>query len=911
MLKYSVVRSVLFLALLSCSVVVHAQDSLSAKQNILDLKMDGSEQGKNLTTLLSEIESKHNVRFFFLPEWTDPIAIAESYSGKTLSETLDLLFAGTHLAYISLYPEVIVIVRDPTQAIAHRQAMQRAVRERRSIEQRIIGDERDIVKGKRVTVTGTVTDSKTKEPMPGANIRVSDSQAGSTTNEQGKYSITLDPGDHVISFSFVDYEEGIVNVAAFKDAVIDVEMKEIPRYLDEVIVTDRAAKEVSTSRIGQVQISIKEIRRAPAMLGEADLIRNVQMLPGVTTVGEAASGFNVRGGSVDQNLVMYDGMPLFNSSHVFGFLSTFNPEAVRDVSFYRGGIPAEFGGRASSVLDIRVKDGDFEKWTRNAGIGLITGNLMVNGPLVKGKTSIAASIRSTYSDWLIHSIKSDYGNLKESSVFFYDGTLKLTHLFSPRTRLSVTGYSSKDSFRLIGDSTYQWRNILGSARLDHQFASGLNGEFIVGESVYGYDLLYGESENATKLGFSISSTVAKAGFNYQYGDHKLNFGWQATYSRFNPGRQEPNSSSSTTREIALDKQNAIETAVYLADNWSLSEKVSVEAGFRVPLFTALGPAKINAYGSEFRDIHNVTDTMRYGALKAIKTFVGFEPRLAFRWMTGPGASIKAGYSRVYQYLHLVTNTTAVSPVDIWQPSGQYFKPQLADQYSLGYFMDFKETTYSASVEGFYKTINNIIDFKDGAKLILNRHIETELLQGKGWSYGAEFSLAKNTGNTTGSINYTYARSFRQFAGPTSEESISEGKVYRSNYDQPHILNASWKIGITKRHFFTGNFTYHTGRPVTIPLAAFNIDNIPVAWFSDRNQYRVPDYHRLDLALVIEGSHKRKKLGDGTWVFSLYNVYARKNVYTVFFRTGADGVPKPYQLAIIGTILPSISYNFKF
>ncbi len=876
--------------------------------------MDGSEQGKKLAEFLSEIESKHTVRFYFLPQWIDAIAINDSHSGKTLGETLDQLFAGTNLAYISLYPEVIVIVRDASQAIAHREAMQRALRERRKVEQRVIGDARDIVKGQRVTITGTVIDSKTREPMPGANIRISDTQTGSTTNEQGKYSLTLDPGDHVISFSFVNYEERLINMAAFKDAVVDVEISEIPRYLEEVIVTDRAAKEVSTSRIGQLQLTIKEIRRSPAMLGEADLIRNVQMLPGVTTVGEAASGFNVRGGSVDQNLVMYDGMPMFNSSHVFGFLSTFNPEAIRDVSFYRGGIPAEYGGRASSVLDIRVKDGDYEKWNGNAGIGLITGNVMANGPLIKGKTSMALSLRSTYSDWLIHSVKSTYGNLKKSSVFFYDGTFKVTHLFSTKTKLSLTGYSSHDSFRLIGDSTYQWKNILGTVRLDHQFASGLNGEFVVGESFYGYDLIYGAGENATKLSFSIASTVAKAGFNYQYGDHKLNFGWQGTYYRFNPGSQKPNSSSSTSRDIALDKQHAVETALYAADNWSLTDNASIEAGLRLPLFTALGPANINTYSSERRDISTLNDTLRYDALESFKTYVGIEPRIALRWMTGPGASIKAGYSRVYQYLHLVTNTTAVSPVDIWQPSGPYFKPQLADQFSLGYFKDFhdvKENTYSTSAEAFYKFINNIVDFKDGAKLVMNSHIETELLQGKGWSYGAEFAIAKNTGNVTGSVNYTYARSFRHFVGSTPDQSISEGQVYRSSYDQPHIVNASWKIGITKRHFFTGNFTFHTGRPVTIPLAAFNIDNMAVAYFSERNQYRVPDYHRLDLALVIEGTHKRKKLGDGTWVFSLYNVYARKNVYTVFFRMGSDGVPRPYQLAIIGTILPSISYNLRF
>lgn len=873
--------------------------------------MDGSEQGKKLSELLVEIESKNDVRFYFIPQWVESISIEESYAGQTLAETLDRLFLGTNLAYISVYPQVVVIVRDPAQAILHRQAIERAARERKKVEQRVFGNAANLAKGSKVTIRGTIIDSKTKEPMPGATIRVNDSPAGSMSSVDGKYTLILDPGTHVVSFTFVDYEEKIIDVVAFEDAVIDVDMNDIPTYLDEVVVTDRASREFSTTRIGQTQITIKEIKRAPALLGEVDLIRNVQTLPGVTTVGEAASGFNVRGGSVDQNLVLYDGMPMFNSSHVFGFLSTFNTEAIRDVSFYRGGIPAEYGGRASSVLDIRSKDGDYEKWNGNAGIGMITGNFMINGPLKKGKTSMSASIRSTYSDWLIHSIKSDYGNLSESSVFFYDGTLKVTHLISPRTKLSVTGYSSQDSFRLMGDSTYRWKNILGSVRLDHQFASGLTGEFVVGESVYGYDLIYGDSTSATKLGFSIASTIAKAGFNYQLGKHKVNFGGQLTYTRFNPGSQEPDSPESTSGKVSLDKQNVAELAIYAADTWSLTEKTFLEAGLRLPLFTALGPASVNAYSSSQHDLSNVTDTLHYKAGQPIKTYLGIEPRLAFRYMIAPGQSVKAGYSRVYQFLHLVTNTTAVSPVDIWQPSGRYFKPQIADQFSLGYFVDIKESKYGMSVEGFYKFIDNLVDFRDGAKLIMNRHIETDLLQGKGWSYGVETSVAKNVGNFTGTVNYTYARSFRRIAGPTINESISEGNRYPSNYDQPHIVNVNWKVGITKRYFFTGNFTYHTGRPVTIPLARVTVDNIPIAYFSNRNQYRVPDYHRLDLALVIEGSHKRKKLGDGTWVFSLYNVYARRNVYTVFFKTGYDNVPRPYRLSIVGTVLPSISYNFKF
>jgi hypothetical protein len=620
----------------------------------------------------------------------------------------------------------------------------------------------------------------------------------------------------------------------------------------------------------------------------------------------------VRGGGVDQNLVLYEGMPLFNSSHVFGFISTFNAEAIRDVSFYRGGIPAEFGGRASSVLDVRGKEGSYEKWNTNLGIGIITTNAMVSGPIKKDKTSIIAAVRSTYSDWLIHTVKSDYANLKQSKVFFFDGSAKLTHLFSQKTKLSVTGYTSHDAFRLLGDSTYRWRNTLVSARLDHQFSSDFTGDLTLGQSIYSYDLDYGDSTNATNLAFKIKSTVGKAGFNYQTDQHKINFGLQGTYYQLSPGTQKPTSAESTSSPFSMDKQQAVEVALYGADAWSINERILVEGGVRLPMFAQLGRATINEYQPGIpRDITTITGTTEYGRSKPIKTYYGVEPRLTFRGMITPTSSIKAAYSRVYQYLHLVSNSTAVSPVDIWQPSGKYFKPQASDQWSVGYFNDLKENKYSVSGELFYKKINNVVDFKDGAQLILNKHIETELLQGKGWSYGLETSFAKNTGIFTGSLNYTYSRSLRRFAGPTDEASINFGKVYPSNYDQPHVVNITWKVNVTKRHLITGNWTYHTGRPVTVPLAGLVFDNTIVSYYTLRNQYRVPAYHRLDLALVVEGNHRRKKFGDGTWVFALYNAYARKNVYTIFFRNTNTGITQPYQLSIIGTILPSISYNVKF
>jgi hypothetical protein len=880
-------------------------------QDILDAPLNGSEQGKSLTTVLTEIEKQTNARFYFLPEWVDKYVFNESHRNQTLGEALDGFFIGSDLYYVVMYSHIVVIVKDPTQALLRKEAIQTAIKQNKKIVKYSFGDPGKSTKSK-VIISGTVVDAKTNEPLPRANIQITNTPTGTTSDDAGHFTIMIASGVHVLSISYIDFETNVIDLIAYDDGELTIEMEKAAFLLEEVVINADAEQELKSSRIGEVQLTMKELKRSPTFLGETDLIKQIQNLPGVTTVGEAASGFNVRGGSVDQNLILFDGLPSFNSSHVFGFFSAFNSEAIQDVSFYRGGIPAEYGGRISSVLDIRSRDGNLEKWGGSAGIGLITSNLMINGPLKKDKTSIAASFRTTYSDWLVNSIRTDYADLRNSSIRFYDGTAKLTHSYNKNTRLSVSSYISKDAFRLTGDTTYQWHSLQFSARLDHQFSSTLSSEFTAGSSTYGYNVVNDNSRTASDLSYQITTTMLKAGFHYQQGAHKIDFGWQLTHYMFRPGTLKPTSPESNTKDFSLDKQYSIENAFYVNDEWSINKNLFLEGGLRMPLFMSYGPATINVYEEGLpREITNVTDTLHFGKGEITKSYLGLEPRLSLRWNVGPLASLKFGYNHLYQFLHLVTNSAAVTPVDIWQPSGYYFKPQQGDQVSIGFFKDFRERKYGASIETFYKKVNNVLDFKDGAQLILNPHLETDLLQGKAHSYGVETYLSKNIGRLTGSINYTYARAFRQMAGPTETESINLGKTYPANYDQPHVLNVGWKYNLSKRIFFTGNFTYHTGRPVTIPVSVFSFENTVVAYFSSRNQYRIPDYHRLDLALVFEGNHRRAQRVKGIWVLSVYNVYARKNPYSVFFKSTGNGVPQAYQLSIIGTVFPSISYNIKF
>ncbi len=875
-------------------------------QTVLEYELDGSELGKSLPTFLKEVEQKVGVRFYFRTEWLEQFFFDDSYRGETLKQALEKAFQGTDLSYLLMSQQQLVILKDHSQSVLRTNALETAIRQRKKIIPYTFGDPKKSTKDRPVIITGNVLEAKTKEPLVNAAIAVSDNTKVFTTDELGNYHVNLMPGPHVLTFSFPEHEDKVIDLVAYTDGKINLELEDIPILLEEIVVQDREAREITTNRIGQVQMSMKELKRAPAMLGEVDLVKQVQTLSGVTTVGEAASGFNVRGGSVDQNLILYDGMPVFNSSHVFGFFSAFNSEAIRDVSFYKGGIPSEFGGRVSSILDIKSKDGSYKKWNGSGGLGMLTSNFMLNGPLVKDKTSLAASFRSTYSNWLIHSVKTNYADLSKSNVLFYDGTLKLTHLYSQMTKLSITGYASKDAFRLLGDSTYQWNNLQLSAHVDHQFSEKLAAEFVAGVSSYGYNVINADYATASELSYRITTTMAKAGFHFLEGNKKINFGWQLLNYRFDPGSLKPNSPISNSKSISMDKQYSIENAFYVSNDWSVKENIFVEAGIRLPIFISFGPGLVNIYkeGSTI-ETTNLIDTVHFKTAQPIKSYIGLEPRLSARWLLSSTQSFKLGYNRIYQFLHLVTNTTAVTPIDIWQPSGYYFKPQIADQVSIGYFCDLKEKKYGLSTELFYKLIQNALDFKDGAQLILNTHLETNLRQGKSRSFGIETSFTKNSGRLTGSLNYTYSRSFRTIPG------INSGNQYKSNFDQPHVVNLAWKYSLARRVFFTGSFTYHAGRPITIPLSVFTYENNSAAYFSERNQYRIPDYHRLDVALVIEGNNKRRKRGESTWVFSVYNVYGRKNPYTIFFKNSELGIPQPYQLSIIGTMLPSITYNFKF
>jgi len=880
-------------------------------QSLMDIKMDGSEQDKKLIQFLQEFERKHQVKFYYLDDWLTPYTVDGSYAGQTLSDMLTDVLRESEVSFVPLHDHAIAFVRDARMEIERREAINLAARRVQVIEKATVGNPDLYRPGRIVTLSGRITQESDKSPITGATV-VPNGNRGVTTDREGRFELRLPSGHHALTINFVGFKERAIDLTLYEGGTLNLNLVEAPVLLEEVVVNSQPISDLTVSRPGQLQLSVGAMKKQPALMGEADLVKQLQALPGVNTVGEAAAGFNVRGGSIDQNLVLYDGLPLFNTSHALGFFSAFNSEAIREMSFYRGGIPAEYGGRVSSVLDIRSKPGDPEKWRVNGGIGLVSANLMVRGPIVKNKTTIAVSGRGTYANWYLDILNNTYKDLSNSEVGFYDAELRLDHNLSANSKLSFSYYRSSDKLRVRGDTTFRWTNQVASVRLDQIFSRRLNASFLLGMGDYNYTVSNIVSSQAFDLDYKVTYPSFKADFLYTVGRHRIAFGVQSSYFSFNPGQLKPTTSESNIKAITMERQQALESGVYAADAFSITDRVTLEAGLRVSSFVNLGPSTVNVYNPVFPiDVDNLTDSIKYPENEPVVSFGGLEPRAALRYMLNEQSSVKLSYHRVYQYLHLISNTTAITPVDIWQPSNTFFKPQVSDQISFGYFRDFKQRMYETYAEVFYKEMDNVLDFKDGAQLILNKTLEADLLQGKGEAYGIEAYISKSQGRFTWALSYTYSRSFRTIQGPTSSTSINNGEKFPSNFDQPHMVNLSWNYRFSKRWSFTGNFAYRTGRPVTVPVYGFSVDDYGVAYFSSRNQYRIPDYHRLDIAFVVEGSHKLKKPWSGSWIFSFLNVYGRRNAYSYFFASDLPGRINTYQLSILGTIVPSVTYSFKF
>ncbi len=767
----------------------------------------------------------------------------------------------------------------------------------------------------KMTLSGTISDKKNNESLIGVSISIKEIKAFTTTNEYGFYSLTLPKGEYTISISYVSYETISEKISLTQNLRKNYNLAEAGQVLEDVVISEKNKTNTRKPEMSVNKLSISAIKQMPVVLGEVDIIKSILFLPGVTNAGEGQSGFNVRGGGADQNLILLDEATIFNSSHLFGFFSVFNPDAIKDLKLYKGGIPARFGGRASSVLDIYQKDGNSKNFHMNGGIGLISSRLLAEGPLVKDKGSFLIGGRASYAHLFLKLSNN------KNSAYFYDLNTKLNYKFNKSNSLFLSGYFGRDVFSLNQSFTNTYGNSTLNLRWNHLYSDKLFSNLSMIYSDYYYGL------NLDFVGFNWDSGIKNYNLKYDFKYYlsnkiKLNFGANSIYYDFNPGTINPSNSSSGINFKQIEKKYAFEPSVYLDAEQKITDKINVEYGFRYSMFSRLGSSTKNLYAndqavnydSDLKIYEKATPigTEFYGRNKSMANFNNFEPRFSVAYELAQNKSVKASYNRMVQYLQLVSNTASPTPLDVWTPSDSYIKPQIADQFAVGYFTNLKDDSYSLEVESYYKKIKNRMDYIDGADLIANEAIEQVILNGEMRSYGLEFMLRKNTGKFSGWIAYTLSRSEQRTPGRTvNEVGINNGNWYRSAYDKTHNLAITSSYKWNKKWNFGANFTLQTGQPVTYPNGQYTYQGITVPSYGMRNENNLPLYHHLDISATLTPKHNDAKKWKGEWVFSIYNLYSRKNAASISFRQNQDsGQNEAIKSSIFG-LVPAVSYNFKF
>jgi len=761
-----------------------------------------------------------------------------------------------------------------------------------------------------VTLAGYIKDGKTGESIIGATV-TAESGSAVTTDQFGYYSISLSKGKHTLVFSSSGMKDTRRQIFMNDDGKLDIELNGQVSSLKAVIVVAEKNSNVRNAQMSVEKLTIKNIKQVPVAFGEADILRVITTLPGVTSASEGGTGFNVRGGSVDQNLILFNEATIYNPSHVFGFFSAFNPDQVKGVELYKSAIPEKYGGRLSSVLDVTSKEGNSKKISGVGGIGPLTSKLTVEGPIFNEKTTFIAGGRTTYSNWLLKELPDE--RYQNSRASFYDVNLNVNHTLNAKNNFYAMGYTSGDRFKLNNDTTYSYRNYNWNLKWKHIFSNKLYGVISGGQDHYKYDVSSeGSKIDAFKLGFSINQAHLRTAFTWSPSNkHQVEMGFNSIYYQLDPGFYLPNSDSSIVKPKELQHEQAIEHGFYIGDRYAITSNLSLNVGLRYSVFSYLGPYNVYQYAPGIpRDTTTIKDTVSYDKYKVIKTYQSPEYRVSARYAFSESTSIKASFNTTRQYIHMLSNTTIVSPTDTWKLSDADIKPQEGTQWSAGLYKNFRSNAIETSVEVYYKKMKNVLDYKSGARLVMNQHIAADVISAKGKSYGAELMIKKVTGKLNGWISYTWSRTLLQQDDSLAGESINKGEYYPASFDKPHNLNFIGNYKFTHRLSVSANLVYSTGRPITLPVAIFEVGGAQRVYYSERNQYRVPDYFRIDLSFMLEGNHKLKQKIHNSWSFGVYNLTGRKNPYSVYF-TQENGVIKGHQLSIFGTVIPFVTYNFRF
>ncbi|TKT93264.1 TonB-dependent receptor [Dyadobacter frigoris] len=758
---------------------------------------------------------------------------------------------------------------------------------------------------------GRILDNSSGKGIPNVSVFSRISKSATITDSLGNFNLTLKAGEQLVTFSSVGYFSKNQNIT-YKEILSGFELKLLPeiRQLQELTVKEKAPDDnVQSSQMSVTKLDMKNLRNIPVVFGEVDVIKALTLQPGVSTVGEGTSGFNVRGGRTDQNLVLLDGAPLFNTSHLLGFLSNVNADAIRDVTLYKGDIPASYGGRLSSLLAINTRSGNKERINLTTGVGLMTASLMADGPISKNKKlTFLAGGRIAYPNFLIKRFPAP---TNENRAFFFDVNGRISYEFSPNSIVSATAYHSKDSFKFPGDTTYGWQSTTGTINWNKLLTSALSFQIGANMSRYKFVLKGIAPTNEYKFQSGINQYDGHIKVLWSPSPtHKIETGLIVTRYGLSPGNLAPVSESNITR-INLEKEQAIEEAVYLSDEWNPVRWLSINAGIRYVNFNNVGAGTVFQYDTNIpRSAESITDTLSYGKGKKIAGFGGFEPRLSLRINTGKTSSFKVSYTKTRQYIHLISNTTAISPVDFWKLADNFVPPQVSTQIAAGYFRNFHDNMFETSVEVYSKKLQNLVEYKNGATLLLNETLEADLLSARGKAYGIEFSVQKTKGIVTGLVSYTYSRTFAKVNSNFPSDQINKGAWFPSTVDRPNNISVSAQWKWTKGWTFGTNFVYITGRPLTFPDGTYHLNDVVVQDYSLRNKDRIPDYHRMDISFTKDTRKKIDQKRYTLWSFSFYNIYARKNPYSVYFKQSGTRLVS-YQLSVFGTIIPSINWKYYF
>lgn len=769
---------------------------------------------------------------------------------------------------------------------------------------------------KKFTISGVVADEKNKETLIGVSLFVQETKTGLVTNEYGFYSITLPEGDYTLLINYLGYQTVTEKIKLNQDLKKNIYLSVSSQQLDEVVIVDNKKRvDIRKPEMSVNKLTIQEIKEMPVIFGEVDVLKSILTLPGVTNAGEGQSGFNVRGGGADQNLVLLDESTIYNSSHLFGLFSVFNPDAIKDLKLYKGGIPSRYGGRLSSILDIYQKEGNKNAFHMNGGIGLISSRILAEGPIVKDKGSFLIAGRGSYA----HLFLKLFDN--PNSAYFYDLNTKLSYSINEKNNVYLSGYFGRDVFQLNDSFVNTYGNAVINFRWNHLYSDKLfsNLSMIYSDYYYGLRLDF--------VGFNWDSGIKNYNIKYDFKHYitdkfKLNYGLQSHYYDFNPGKIEPSGEDSGINPEQLDKKYAMENAIYADAEHQISNKISLSYGLRFSNFLRLGQQTMNTYTNDQPVIFNPDfqiyqsaepiGTVSYGKNKTIAKFDNLEPRFAVSYVINEEQSVKASYNRMTQYLHLISNTQSPTPLDVWAPSDRYLKPQLLDQVAIGYFRNFKDDLYSLEVESFFKKIKNRVDYIDGANLIANEAIEQVILNGKARAYGLEVLFRKNSGRFKGWVSYTLSRTEQQVAGRTPEETgINNGNWYKTGFDKLHNLAVVANYKLNEKWRFSANLIAQTGQPVTFPNGQYQYEGITVPVFSGRNEENLPTYHRLDVSATLTPTKNKGRKWQAEWVFGIYNLYNRQNAASITFRQNQEtGSNEALRLSIFG-IVPSATYNIKF